>query len=66
LVFFFGEAEESEAEARAEREPADPYAGGYPVPPMPTGGAVRGPAEALRFEKGTPVTTTAGDRGGEA
>ena len=68
LVFFFGEAEESEAEARAERErePADAYAGGYPVPPMPAGGAVRGPAEALRYDKSTPVTTTTGERGGGA
>jgi NADH-quinone oxidoreductase subunit H len=66
LVFYFGEAEESEAERETEREPADPYAGGYPVPPMPAGGAVRGPAQTLRFDKDSPVTTTAGERGGGA
>jgi NADH-quinone oxidoreductase subunit H len=66
LVFYFGEAEESEAERETERAPADPYVGGYPVPPMPAGGAVRGPAEALRFDKGAPVTTTTGERGGGA
>ena len=44
--------------------PTDAYAGGYPVPPMPAGGAVRGPAEALRFDKDSPVTATAGERGG--
>jgi hypothetical protein len=31
---------------------------------MPTGGAVRGPAQPLSFGKGTPVTTPAGERGG--
>jgi NADH-quinone oxidoreductase subunit H len=66
LVFYFGEAEESEAARDTEREPADPYAGGYPVPPMPAGGAVRGPAQTLRFDKDSPVTTTAGERGGGA
>ena len=66
VLFFVGEKEEGEVEGR--REPAgattETYAGGYPVPPMPAGGAVRGPAEALRFDKGTPVTTPAGERGG--
>jgi NADH-quinone oxidoreductase subunit H len=66
LVFYFGEAEESDAARDTEREPADPYAGGYPVPPMPAGGAVRGPAQTLRFDKDSPVTTTAGERGGGA
>lgn len=66
VLFFVGEKEEGEVEGR--REPAgattEAHAGGYPVPPMPAGGAVRGPAEALRFDKGTPVTTPAGERGG--
>jgi NADH-quinone oxidoreductase subunit H len=70
VLFFVGESEEAEVEAgreagvRPEAVPSDALAGGYPVPPMPAGGAVRGPAEALRFEKGSPVTTAAGERGG--
>jgi NADH-quinone oxidoreductase subunit H len=68
VLFFVGEKEEEEAEAAGQpaAAPTDGYAGGYPVPPMPAGGAVRGPAEALRFEKGTPVTTAAGEQGGGA
>ncbi len=65
VLFFVGEKEEAEVEAQAEQAaPTEAYAGGYPVPPMPAGGAVRGPAEALRFDKRTPVTTTAGEQGG--
>jgi NADH-quinone oxidoreductase subunit H len=37
--------------------------GGYPVPPMPTGGAVRGPARPLTFEspsiRQSPTTSNA-------
>jgi NADH-quinone oxidoreductase subunit H len=66
VLFFVGEKEEAEV-AGDRRQPApapdEPYAGGYPVPQMPAGGAARGSAEALRFEKGTPVTT-AGEQGG--
>ncbi len=58
LLFFVGEAEGDE-EAEEPAVEADPFAGGYPVPPMPSGGAVRGPAQPLVFEKDTPTTTTA-------
>ncbi len=76
ILFFVGEKEESDAAAAAEEAapdheaPADAYAGGFPVPPMPAGGAVRGPAEGLRFQHSSPVTTGApaatdsGERGG--
>ncbi len=52
-VFFFGE---QEAEEEPEREPTpEGYAGGFPVPVMPTGGAVRGPAGTLTFAEGRTV-----------
>jgi NADH-quinone oxidoreductase subunit H len=41
-LFFVGGGEEEEEEAPAEPTEADAFAGGYPVPPMPAGGAVRG------------------------
>ena len=53
-VFFFGE---QEPEAEPEHEPTpEGYAGGYPVPAMPTGGAVRGAAGTLTFAEGRTVT----------
>jgi NADH-quinone oxidoreductase subunit H len=53
-VFFVGDAAaDSEGEAR-ETTPQG-YEGGYPVPPMPAGGAVRGPAAALSFDTGRTV-----------
>jgi NADH-quinone oxidoreductase subunit H len=59
-VFFFGE---QQAEPSAERpEPAPQgYAGGFPVPAMPAGGAVRGPAAGLTFAQGRTVTAVADD-----
>lgn len=53
-VFFFGD---TQAEGEPERaEPAEPYAGGFPVPAMPTGGPVRGAAATLTFATGRTVT----------
>jgi len=53
-VFFFGE---QEPEAEPEHEPTpEGYAGGYPVPAMPTGGAVRGAAGTLTCAEGRTVT----------
>ncbi len=54
ILFFVGEKEDSDAAAAAEEAepdeaPADAYAGGFPVPPMPAGGAVRGPARVTSF-----------------
>jgi len=56
LVLFFvgGETEEEAADA-AEAAPT----GGFPVPPMPAGGAVRGAAKPLTFESRTPVAEPA-------
>jgi len=51
-LFFAGEVAASRkaaAEEEAAEEPVDPFAGGFPVPPMPTGGAVRGAAAPLTF-----------------
>ncbi|WP_051551479.1 NADH-quinone oxidoreductase subunit NuoH [Nocardioides sp. URHA0020] len=45
VLFFFSDASDDE-EAAA---PAEARAGGFPVPPMPAGGAVRGPAQPLTF-----------------
>jgi NADH-quinone oxidoreductase subunit H len=54
VVFFFGE---QQAEEEPEREPTPQgYAGGFPVPAMPSGGAVRGAAATLTFAEGRTVT----------
>ncbi len=62
-MFFIGEQQEGEeiaaAEAAAAAAAASPRAGSFPVPPMPAGGAVRGPARALTFDAGARVTSTA-------
>ena len=62
VLFFVGEPKEEEV-VEADT-PVDAYAGGFPVPPMPAGGAVRGPAAPLTFGTGSqPVTasTAAGE-----
>ncbi len=68
VLFFVGEAEES-AQADADEEAAraaDSFAGGFPVPPMPSGGPVRGAAQPLVFEqKSAPVTATTSTTGEE-
>ena len=57
VLFFVGEdAEEERPEAPA------PHPGGFPVPPMPSGGAVRGAAQPLTFENRSPVTPSAPTR----
>jgi NADH-quinone oxidoreductase subunit H len=57
VLFFVGEGGGEEAEEPVRREPADAFAGGYPVPPMPAGGAVRGAAAPLTFaERRTTVS----------
>jgi len=57
VLMFVGESDDG-ADA-AEEDPAtrDAFAGGYPVPPMPAGGAVRGAAQPLRFDTGSTVRT---------
>jgi NADH-quinone oxidoreductase subunit H len=56
LLMFVGESAD---EDEADEDPAtrDAFAGGYPVPPMPAGGAVRGAAQPLRFDTGSTVRT---------
>jgi NADH-quinone oxidoreductase subunit H len=54
ILMFFGEDEDAGKEEPVAA-PADAFAGGYPVPPMPTGGAVRGAAAPLTFDTGSTV-----------
>ncbi len=53
-VFFFGE-QQPEEEAELPETPQG-YTGGFPVPAMPDGGAVRGAAPGLSFATGRTVT----------
>ena len=58
LVLFFVGDSEDEAESRAT-DYTVPVAGGFPVPPMPGGGPVRGAAQPLVFERrGEPLVQT--------
>ena len=59
VLFFVGETEEAEVAPGESPEPVDSFAGGFPVPPMPAGGPVRGAAQPLVFEKREPVTHAA-------
>ena len=62
VLFFVGETQEPAAEDdEAEPPPFDAHAGGFPVPPMPAGGPVRGAAQPLVFRRDASVTTTAGE-----
>lgn len=61
VLFFIGDSDSGdvEAESPADREPVDAFAGGFPVPPMPAGGAVRGAAAPLTFaDRRTTVSGT--------
>jgi NADH-quinone oxidoreductase subunit H len=53
VLFFVGE---SEPEPEAVETVATP--GGFPIPPMPAGGAVRGAAQPLIFEDRSPVASS--------
>ncbi len=61
VLMFFGSDVEKGAEA--DEGAPDPFAGGYPVPPMPSGGAVRGNAAPLRFDSGSSVHRSTHERG---
>jgi NADH-quinone oxidoreductase subunit H len=61
-VFFFGE-QQAEEEPEHEVQP-DGYAGGFPVPAMPAGGAVRGAAAGLTFGTGRTVSGTSDEPAG--
>ena len=57
-LFFVGASEEEPERATREPETGAGHAGGFPVPPMPAGGAVRGPARPLSFPAGPTVAAT--------
>jgi NADH-quinone oxidoreductase subunit H len=61
-VFFFGE-QQGEDEPEHELQP-EGYAGGFPVPVMPAGGAVRGAAAGLTFGTGRTVTAVSDESPG--
>jgi NADH-quinone oxidoreductase subunit H len=52
-VFFFGEEKGAEQEGEGAEAGAAAGTTGFPVPPMPAGGAVRGAAQPLTFETST-------------
>ncbi len=58
LFFFGGEGEEVD---EADSAPVEARAGGFPTPPMPVGGAVRGAAAPISFERSTPMSTVSGE-----
>jgi NADH-quinone oxidoreductase subunit H len=55
VLMFVGESDGGAETAEEDPAARDAFAGGYPVPPMPAGGAVRGPAQPLRFDTGSTV-----------
>jgi NADH-quinone oxidoreductase subunit H len=48
-LMFVPERTDDGEPAEDDQEPHDAFAGGFPVPPMPAGGAVRGAAAPLTF-----------------
>jgi NADH-quinone oxidoreductase subunit H len=64
-VMFIGEGEPEES-GRSAPTGGDPFAGGFPVPPMPPGGAVRGGAQPLAFDSRTTVRSAAPSDSGPA
>ena len=59
-MFFFGGAED-EPSAGDEKREFDPFAGGYPVPPMP-GQSIAGADRTVRQSTTAPTTTTTAHR----
>ena len=64
VLFFIGDSDKGDQDEE-ETASADAYAGGFPVPPMPTGGAVRGPAAPLTFDRPATSATVSGERGSD-
>ena len=59
-LMFVGDGTDDSEPVEVSQEPHDAFAGGFPVPPMPSGGAVRGAAQPLTFASGrTTVTASA-------
>jgi NADH-quinone oxidoreductase subunit H len=59
-VFFIGGDGAADEAATDDAAPA-PAEGAFPTPPMPVGGAVRGAAAPLTFERSTPMSTVSGE-----
>ncbi|HJQ04965.1 MAG TPA: NADH-quinone oxidoreductase subunit NuoH [Nocardioides sp.] len=55
-LFFLPERKSAEVEEVAQQPSRDQRAGGFPVPPMPAGGAVRGAAAPIVFGNDATVT----------
>jgi NADH-quinone oxidoreductase subunit H len=60
-LFFVGEDKGEQEVDDAAEEPAAPQPSGFPVPPMPAGGAVRGTAATLTFDRPTQATSVRTD-----
>ncbi len=60
-----GTTADDAAAAEANDEPHDAFAGGFPVPPMPAGGAVRGGAAPLTFAQSRTTVTAAAEESHE-
>jgi NADH-quinone oxidoreductase subunit H len=61
-LMFVGEGKDRGEEPAASSEEAhDAFAGGFPVPPMPASGAVRGAAAPLTFATGRTTVTAAAE-----
>jgi NADH-quinone oxidoreductase subunit H len=56
-VFFVGDAATVSEDDLATGQTPQGYDGGFPVPPMPAGGPVRGAAAGLTFDTGRTVTS---------
>jgi NADH-quinone oxidoreductase subunit H len=54
VLFFIGDAADEEETTEAEAAPV----GGFPVPPMPVGGPVRGAAKPLAFESRSSIASS--------
>jgi NADH-quinone oxidoreductase subunit H len=54
VLFFIGDAADEEETTEAEAAPV----GGFPVPPMPAGGPVRGAAKPLAFESRSSIASS--------
>jgi NADH-quinone oxidoreductase subunit H len=64
-LMFVGEKKAEQEPVEASEEPHDAFAGGFPVPPMPAGGAVRGGAAPLTFTTGRTTVTAAAEENHE-
>ena len=57
-LLFVGDSKDEEPAVEVDEEPHDAFAGGFPVPPMPAGGAVRGAAAPMTFAQSSGGRTT--------